>query len=162
MTNTSPIILRQKPHATASVAGGAKHPQISGNVYFYRTNIGVMVVANIIGLPYNSGSCGGAVLGFHIHSGASCSGNETDEFANTMSHFNPLGCAHPFHAGDMPPLFVCKGSAFLSFLTDRFTIEQIVGKTVVIHSSADDFTTQPSGNSGEKIACGVIRKTSAL
>ena len=40
----------------------------------------------------------------------------------------------------------------------RFTVEEIVGKTVIIHSNADDFTTQPSGNSGEKIACGIIKK----
>lgn len=47
--------------------------------------------------------------------------------------------------------------AFSAFLTDRFTVKEILNRTVVIHSRPDDFTTQPSGNSGEKIACGVIK-----
>ena len=58
----------------------------------------------------------------------------------------------------MPPLFWNNGYAFQMFLTDRFTVKEIIGKTVIIHDNADDFTTQPSGNSGEKIACGVIEK----
>ena len=47
--------------------------------------------------------------------------------------------------------------AFQIFLTDRFTICEIVGRTVIVHSGPDDFTTQPSGNAGSKIACGQIR-----
>lgn len=58
----------------------------------------------------------------------------------------------------MPPLFGNDGKAFSAFLTDRFTVKEIVGKTVIIHSSTDDFTTQPSGNSGEMIACGEIKR----
>ena len=46
-----------------------------------------------------------------------------------------------------------------SFYTDRFEPEDIIGHTVVIHSQADDFRSQPSGDSGEKIACGIIRNT---
>ena len=46
----------------------------------------------------------------------------------------------------------------MNFLTDRFTLKEIIGRTVVIHSMPDDFTSQPSGNSGEKIACGVIKR----
>lgn len=41
-------------------------------------------------------------------------------------------------------------------MTDRFTIDETIGKTVIIHAKPDDFVTQPSGNAGEKIACGVI------
>lgn len=156
MTNASPIILKPKPHASASVKGSTNYPNISGNVYFYQTKAGVIVVADITGLPYKTGGCGGAVLGFHIHSGSSCTGNGEDPFAGAMTHYNPKDCSHPFHAGDMPPLFVCHGSAFMAFLTDRFSVDEIRGKTVIIHSEPDDFTTQPSGNSGNKIACGVI------
>lgn len=43
------------------------------------------------------------------------------------------------------------------FMTDRFTVNEVIGKTVIIHLHPDDFATQPSGNSGEKIACGVIK-----
>lgn len=65
---------------------------------------------------------------------------------------------HPYHAGDLPPLFSANGNAVLEVLTDRFNIHQIIGKTIIIHRNPDDFTTQPSGNAGEKIACGVIKK----
>jgi Cu-Zn family superoxide dismutase len=41
-------------------------------------------------------------------------------------------------------------------LTDRFTLDEVIGRTVVIHALRDDFTTDPAGNSGEKIACGTI------
>ena len=65
---------------------------------------------------------------------------------------------HPYHAGDLPPLFGSGGVAVSVFLTDRFHLEDIIGKTVIIHSSPDDFTTQPSGNAGAKIACGEIKR----
>ena len=57
----------------------------------------------------------------------------------------------------MPPLFANAGYAFLVFYTDRFTVPEVVGRTVVIHDMPDDFTTQPAGNSGKKIACGVVK-----
>lgn len=44
------------------------------------------------------------------------------------------------------------------FLTDRFKVDDVIGRTVIIHDKPDDFTTQPSGNSGEKIACGIINR----
>ena len=71
-------------------------------------------------------------------------------------HYNPLGCPHPYHAGDMPPIFGAAGYAFSAFVTDRFTVRDVVGRSVILHGSPDDFTTQPSGNAGEKIACGEI------
>ena len=78
---------------------------------------------------------------------------------NMMGHFNPGGMSHPFHAGDLPPLLSNQGYAWTAFFDRRFTIEEIIGKSVVIHAHADDFTTQPSGNSGNPIACGEIRRT---
>lgn len=157
MINITPIVIRQKPHAFASIKGSPDYPNISGNVYFYQTKSGVLVVASVRGLPHGTGACPGAVLGFHIHGGDNCTGDEADYFGGAMTHYNPHNCPHPLHSGDMPPLFVCAGNAFMAFMTDRFTAREITGKTVIIHSSPDDFTTQPSGNSGVKIACGVIR-----
>jgi len=55
-------------------------------------------------------------------------------------------------------LMCCRGNAYLAVKTDRFTVHDIIGKTVVIHSNPDDFHTQPAGNAGKKIACGVICK----
>ena len=73
-----------------------------------------------------------------------------------MQRIYPNACLHPYHAGDMPPLFAVGSRAFLAFFTDRFTASEIFGKTVIVHDGRDDFTTQPSGNAGKKIACGVI------
>jgi len=44
----------------------------------------------------------------------------------------------------------------MSVLTDKFTVEEIIGKTIIIHNMPDDFTSQPAGNAGQKIACGII------
>ena len=101
-------------------------------------------------------NCSGGVFGFHIHEGNACTGNENDPFANAGGHYNPTNCPHPYHAGDLPPLFSNNGYAFMSVLINKFTVNEIIGRTVIIHSQPDDFTTQPSGNSGKKIACGEI------
>ena len=151
-------ILRGRPQAAASIAGSEGYPGLSGTVRFYRTNEGVIVWAEINGLPHSDLPCQERIFGFHIHKGTSCAGNMDDPFADAMSHYNPGGCDHPYHAGDLPPLFGSNGSALSLFLTDRFSIDEIVGKTVIIHDHPDDFTTQPSGNSGTKIACGVVRR----
>lgn len=145
-----------RPQAEALVSGSGNYADINGTVDFYQANNGVMVAVSIVGLPQTSDACGGTVFGFHIHEGSDCSPGGAQPYEGTMGHYNPGGCPHPYHAGDMPPLFANGGYAFMVFLTDRFTIDEIIGKTVVIHSAPDDFTTQPSGNSGIKIACGVI------
>lgn len=142
--------------AIAVIKGSPNYPELQGTVSFEQKSAGVMVTANICGLPKGNGKCGGRIFGFHIHEGMSCSGNADDPFADTKAHYNPHGCEHPNHAGDMPPLFGCNGYAFLSFITDRFTIDEILGRTVVIHDMPDDFKTQPSGSSGNKIGCGNV------
>ena len=58
----------------------------------------------------------------------------------------------------MVQLFGIKGYAWSAFYDKRFTINEIIGKSVIIHSGPDDFTTQPSGNAGTKIGCGEIRR----
>ena len=138
------------PDAAALVKGGALAPGIHGTVEFYQTTGGVIVKANISGLPDNENG----FYGFHIHQGTDCSGVG---FQNTGGHYNPSGTTHPHHAGDLPPLLSARGEAYLVFRTDRFTVGEITGHTVVIHSKADDFTSQPAGNAGEKIACGIIQ-----
>lgn len=117
---------------------------------------GTIVTAQINNLPTSKISCKGNFFGFHIHEGNSCTGNAEDEFANSKSHYNPNNCPHPLHKGDLPPLIENDGYAYMSVLIDKFKVKDIIGKTVIIHSAPDDFTTQPSGNSGKKIACGVI------
>lgn len=140
------------PDAVARITGGAEAPQLSGCVEFYQEDGCVLIVAKIFGLPKESET---GFFGFHIHQGKDCSGTE---FSGTEGHYNPMGQAHPEHAGDLPPLIQSRGSAYLSFRTDRFSVNEIIGRTVVIHSDPDDFHTQPAGNAGKKIACGVICK----
>lgn len=151
------ILAEGTPTARANLRGSTRYPGISGTVLFYPSGPGVLVAAQVAGLPTQTGQCRSGVFGFHIHEGGSCTGTAADPFASTGMHFSPVKCPHPHHAGDLPPLFENRGRAFLVVFTDRFTIPQIIGRTVVIHSQPDDFTTQPAGNSGVKIACGPIR-----
>lgn len=151
-------VFRGRPDAVAILRGreGEKHP--FGTVKFYETVRGVLVVADVCGLPVREGYCQDGIFAFHIHGGSACTGSAADPFADAGSHYNPHGCPHPYHAGDLPPLFATGSRAFLVFLTGRFCVREIIGKTVIIHDRPDDFTTQPSGNAGNKIACGVIAR----
>jgi len=151
-------ILREPPDAAAWIFGSPAYPDIRGLVHFYQLYGGVLIFAEVTGLPYQRGPCESRVFGFHIHEGAACTGSREKPFADTGSHYNPNKCPHPYHAGDLPPLFENNGLAFQVVLTDRFTVDEIIGRTMIIHISPDDFTTQPSGNSGEEIACGQIGK----
>lgn len=142
--------------AKANIKGGKKYPKINGAVTFREVKNGVLVTAKVNGLPQSSDSCTGRFFGFHIHEGSSCSGTISDEFANAKTHLNPTNCPHPFHIGDLPPLIENNGYAHMTVLINKFKIKDILGKVVIIHDSPDVFTTQPSGNSGSKIACGII------
>lgn len=135
--------------AVACVAGSDQVPCLYGKVKLYQMGKNTLVVADIRGLPDSETG----IFGLHIHAGSDCTGAD---FENTKAHYNPGNAAHPNHAGDLPPLFSCGGKAFLAVLTDRFCVRDVLGRTVVIHSMPDDFHSQPAGNAGEKIACGVI------
>lgn len=152
--------LRKSPDAIAVVKGSAAYPKLRGTVQLRQLSDGVLLTSWVQGLPQGSGDCPANVFGFHIHEGKSCTGNNKDPFADAGTHFNPKNCPHPAHAGDLPPLFGNRGDAYLSFFTDRFTVAQVIGRTVIIHSHPDDFKSQPAGDSGEKIACGVIQRSS--
>ena len=143
-------------NAKAHIKGGKEFPEINGIVYFQEVDNGVILTAKINGLPQSQSNCKGRFFGFHIHEGNSCTGNSEDEFANAKSHYNPNNCPHPYHVGDLPPLLENNGYAYMSVLLNKFKIQDIIGKVLIIHDMPDDFTTQPSGNSGKKIACGII------
>lgn len=150
-------LLRHRPNAVCKVVGREQYPNLRGEILFYETRFGAFVVADVVGLPYEADACKGKFLGFHIHSGNRCEDNTEDPFATAQGHYNPNGCPHPMHAGDLPPFLSVKGRVFSAFLTDRFSVSEIVGRTVIIHENADDFITQPAGNAGKSIACGVIK-----
>ena len=150
--------MNRKFNAKAIIKGNDIYNNIEGIAYFFYTNRGVMVAIEVKGLPTGIDKCDNRIYGIHIHEGVSCTGNKNDIYANTMGHYNPDKCMHPYHAGDMPPLFESNGYAFMTYLTNRFSINQIIGRTIIIHNMPDDFRTQPSGDSGNKIACGVIEE----
>ena len=140
------------PTAVAHLRGGDEAPDLVGKVKFYQKREGVLVVANIENLPESGGT---GFFAFHIHEGNNCEGAG---FSGTGNHYDPYGVIHPHHAGDLPPLMSCNGGAYMAVMTDRFRVRDIIGQTVVIHSDYDDFYSQPGGNAGVKIACGVIRR----
>ena len=137
-----------KPCAKTIIKGSEAYPNIHGEVLFYQEKNAVLIHADICGLPQNNSG----FYGFHIHEGTDCGSN----LKNTGGHLNLEECPHPFHTGDLPPLLSCSGNAYMTVKTDRFKVKDIIGRTVIIHCAADDFRTQPSGDSGEKIACGII------
>ncbi len=150
------IIQKNKPAAYARITGNEKYPYLSGLVKFFNTPYQCAVVeAEIFGLPDSSGQNISNFYAMHIHQFGDCSG----DFSKTGEHFNPTGARHPYHAGDLLPLISSQGYAWSAFYDSRFKVADIIGKSVIIHAGHDDFTTQPSGNAGEKIGCGVIQET---
>lgn len=144
------------PEATAEIRGSEKYNSIRGNVDFYDTYEGTVIVVEIYGIPNEIEKESNGFLGFHIHEGGSCTGNAADSFANAGGHYNPKKVQHPMHAGDLPVLMINNGVAWMAVYTTRFFPEDIIGKTVIVHGMPDDFRSQPSGDSGMKIACGEI------
>ncbi|MEY8353673.1 superoxide dismutase family protein [Lachnospiraceae bacterium 54-53] len=152
--NFKELLNSQVPQAMAWVTGQTAYPDISGIVRFYPTAYGgVLIEAEFFNLPNINTPGSSDFYAFHIHEYGDCGNN----FANAGEHYNPSGLPHPYHAGDMPPLMGNQGYAWMTFYDKRFTIEDIIGRSVIVHRRADNFTTQPSGNSGAEIACGVIR-----
>src|SRR3979411_463580 len=131
-----------------------------GTVTFTQDGDEVRVRANVSGLKP------GAEHGFHIHEKGDCSSGDG---MSAGGHFNPLGKphAHPStpdrHAGD---LFALKaddyGNATLSTQLDVITVTEgptgIIGRGLIVHAQPDDYNTQPTGNAGARVACGVIEK----
>ncbi len=143
--------------ATASLKP-TKAGKASGEVTFEQVRGKVRVVANVAGLRPNQEH------GFHIHEAGDCSSGDG---MSTKGHFNPQGKphAHPTsserHAGDLPALKAdSAGRAKLEVEMDIITVSpgptSVVGRGLIVHADPDDYRTQPTGNAGARIACGVI------
>lgn len=147
------------PDAQAVIRGSHLYPELYGVVFFCQMPYGVFINAQFHGLPSVSetNAAINRFLGFHIHEFGNCAQNADSEFERTGNHYNPDDSSHPNHRGDLPPILNCNGYAWQSFLTDAFSVQEIIGRSIVVHAMPDDFMTQPSGNSGAKIGCGVIR-----
>lgn len=155
------ILAAHRPYAAAYLKGAAAYSAIGGRILFYPAgDRGILVVSNVRGLPVDADPCSANIFAMHIHENGVCQGDAQDPFAQTGAHYNPDDCPHPAHAGDLPPLFAnAYGKAWGAVLTDRISLTQLPGKSVVLHRQRDDFSTQSAGNAGEKIACGTIVKS---
>lgn len=136
------------PYAKAKINGGKDYPNICGEVLFYNFDDVCVVSVTFHNLPQTDKN----IFGFHIHENGNCEG----DFSSAGEHFG--SGTHPNHKGDMPPIFSCNGNSFTIFCLNKFEIKEIINKSIILHKNVDDFTTQPSGNSGERIACGIIKK----
>lgn len=150
----------KRPDAVAVLTAGPVVKEIRGSVGFRDGSDGVVVTVDVKGLPsFRAGQPPVGPHGFHIHEGGSCEvGDEANPFLSAGGHWNPDGQPHGNHAGDFPVLFSKKGTARLMFVTDRFSVDDIVGRTVIVHLNPDDYRSQPAGDSGLRIACGVVQR----
>lgn len=130
--------------------------QVSGTVTFTKTAKGAQVVAELMGLTPGE-------HGFHIHEKGDCSAPDAK---SAGAHFNPGGHQHggpndtERHVGDMGNITADQqGNARLEMALEGVQFEGeagIVGKSVIVHAKPDDLKSQPSGDAGDRLACGVI------
>jgi Cu-Zn family superoxide dismutase len=113
----------------------------------------------------------GGTHGIHFHDVAKCDGSTTPPFSTAGGHYNPMGMEHGLqnpkgpHAGDNPNIVIpATGVGNVAFTTDRVsltpgtrTLFDADGSSLVVHAGADDQVSNPAGNSGARIACGVVR-----
>jgi Cu-Zn family superoxide dismutase len=139
-----------------------KDGKILGLASFRETRLGVRIEIKVTGMPPGA-------HGTHIHAVGKCEG---PDFASAGGHFNINGKPHGVpgavtsHAGDLPNLVVGPdGKGSLLFYSPHLSLNRWqsnglgsgAGTAVVIHASADDHKTDPAGNSGARIACGIVR-----
>lgn len=155
----------QMSHTREATAGITKavcvlHPtqgnNVTGIVTFMKTDGGMKVVADLQGLTKGK-------HGFHVHECGDCS---APDGASAGGHFNPMGKSHgaPMdmtrHEGDMGNIEADEsGKAHLEYVDPMMSLEggmSIIGRSIIVHKSEDDLKTQPTGNAGARVACGVI------
>ncbi len=142
-------VAMMKPTAGNTAAGTVRFEPVGGKV---------VVTAEISGLKANSEH------GFHVHEKGDCS---VPDATSAGGHFNPGGKPHAHygqaerHGGDMPNLKAdAAGNAKYRWESDLLTVgsgpANVIGRGVVIHRDPDDYSSQPAGNSGPRLSCGVI------
>lgn len=147
------------PAATAQLAA-TKGNAVSGEVSFTRDGNVTVVSGEVRGLTPNKEH------GFHIHDKGDCSSGDG---MSAGGHFNPLAKTHgahdhsEHHAGDLASLKAdANGVARIHYATTAITVgggaTDVIGRGLIVHRDPDDFKTQPTGNSGPRLACAVIAK----
>ncbi len=150
------------PQALAIIEGTTENSELYGEVELTQTNEGVMVNAEVYNAPPGK-------HGFHVHENGSCE----DKGNAAGGHFNPAGAQHGMitkdgegkaHEGDMGNIDInAEGEGTLSLVIPGASLTEgknnIVGKAIILHEKEDDFS-QPTGNAGSRIGCGVIETIS--
>jgi len=150
-------VFQDTPTAT-SVIQSKSGSNLNGSVNFAQSGKQVVVTGTFSGLKPNSEH------GIHIHEKGDCSASDA---MSALGHYNPTNALHgsvhnaAHHAGDMPNIMSdASGNAnYRATLTDFSLVgdQTIIGRSVVVHRDPDDYKTQPAGNSGPRIGCGLIR-----
>jgi len=150
----NPFSSSDKTHKASAILESNSESQVKGKVTFTQHNRRVILIAEISGLKPNSEH------GFHIHEKGNC--------ASPGPHFNPYGSRHGYmsatdhHLGDITNLNADpEGNAYYQIAIEDINLTEgktsNLNKTIVITDNPDDYQTQPLGNSGDAIACGVIK-----
>jgi Cu-Zn family superoxide dismutase len=139
-----------------AVISPLKGSGVRGVVTFEAVEHGVHVLADLSGLAPGK-------HGFHVHEFGDCS---SDDGSSAGGHFNPAGMPHGTpsgdrrHAGDMGNVEAgADGKAHLDYVDAVMSLSgahSIIGRAVIVHEKEDDLKTQPTGNAGARVACGVI------
>ena len=135
-----------------------QNSEVEGTVTFEKTSDGVRVSGDLTGLSQGK-------HGFHIHQYGDCSAADG---TSAGGHYNPAGNDHAArtdsvrHMGDMGNIEAGgNGNATVNYVDSVINLHDIIGRAVVIHGGQDDFTSQPSGAAGPRMACGVIGMANA-
>lgn len=143
-----------------AVLGATTGNKLAGTLSVGLESDGLRIRGDLTGLDP------GSEHGFHIHENGDCSAPDA---SSAGGHFNPQGKQHgnpgtdPHHAGDMFNILAdAQGLAKVDSLVPGVMLggggeNDVLGRAIVLHKKADDYVTQPSGDSGDRIACGVIR-----
>lgn len=146
----------QEPTKAIAVLHPASGSNVIGTVTFTKTSDGVEIVADVTGLTPGK-------HGFHIHEFGDCSAADA---TSAGGHFNPMHKNHgapdatEHHTGDLGNLEAdASGKAHLTWKDKEMTMSgenSIIGRGVIVHAKEDDLKSQPVGNAGGRLACGVI------
>ncbi|MEA2562066.1 MAG: superoxide dismutase, Cu-Zn family [Acidobacteriota bacterium] len=143
---------------TVTLAGAPTDTDFTGRVEVTPEGSGVRIVADVAGVDKDGKH------GIHVHENGMCDheGEGGKPFTSAGGHFNPAGTEHacpptdPRHAGDLGNIEVSGGIGHMELSVPNLTADQLNGKAIILHAGEDDCKTQPTGNSGDRLACGVV------